>query len=974
MMAQKLKINVNSRWWFVLLAIIITVVIIVFSFFYFRNQVNLIRERKNIELSTISKMKIDQFVNWYNERSSDALVISRSPLFASAVERLLVNKNNNGLKEEVSKRLSLPQKEYGYDNISLLTINGELLSSAGLNPECYNPIISEKIAEAIESRNITRTDLYSCDQNDKINYDVIAPIVNEKDMTIAVLVFHIEPEDYMYPLIQSYPTPSKTSETMLVRKDNDSVVFLNDLRHQKNTALRLKIPLTAKDYPSVKAVSGYTGLWNGKDYRGVDVVAYIQDVPNTEWFMVTKIDRSEMYTDLYREGINIIIGFCLIILLVVAGLAFLYNNRQRRIFKELWNASEEHTTTLQSIGDAVISTDNKGTVHFMNTVAEQLTGWGASEAKGKNLTEVFKIVNEETRMNVKNPVEKVILEGFVVGLANHTILISKDGKEIPIADSASPITNKEGEIIGIVLVFKDQTEEREAQMKILSSEERFKQISENSQEWIWEVDSNGLYTYSSKAAENLSGYHLEEIIGKKYFYDFFHPEEREKLTKVARIAIKQRRSFREFIYRFVNKDGETVIVSKNGIPVLDNHGNLLGYRGADVNITERKRAEKELLMAKDRAEESDRLKSAFLANMSHEIRTPMNGILGFAQLLRDPYLTGEEQQKFLGIMEKSGERMLNIINALVSISKIESGQMEISISDTNVNEQIDFVYSFFKPVVEENRMQLIAKKALPSKEAIIKSDLEKIYAILTNLVGNATKFTRAGSIEFGYEKKGKYLEFFVKDTGDGIADEKKEIIFERFRQGSESYDREFEGAGLGLSIAKSYVEILGGKIWVESELGKGSTFYFTIPYNAETEAKTVTKEPISTEDKDGVTKNLKILIVEDDEASEMFLSTALTKFDKELLIARNGIEAVEICRNNPDIDLILMDIRIPDMGGYEATRQIREFNKDVVIIAQTAYGLSGDRKKAIEAGCTDYISKPIDINLLKALIRKHFNK
>ncbi len=392
----------------------------------------------------------------------------------------------------------------------------------------------------------------------------------------------------------------------------------------------------------------------------------------------------------------------------------------------------------------------------------------------------------------------------------------------------------------------------------------------------------------------------------------------------------------------------------------------------NLQIDVRKLAEETLIIAKEKAEESDRLKSAFLANMSHEIRTPMNGILGFAQLLREPDLTGEEQQKFLGIIEKSGTRMLNIITAIVNISKIESGQMELSISETNVNEQIDLVYNFFKPAVEEEGTQLITKTALPLKEAIIKTDREKIYSILTNLVGNATKFTHTGSIEFGYEKKGKYLEFFVKDKGDGIADEKKEIIFERFRQGSESMTRNYEGVGLGLSISKAYVEMLGGKIWVESELGKGSTFYFTIPYNVETEPRIIKKESVSTGDKDGLIKNLKILTAEDDESSELFLSTALNMYYKEMYHARTGIEAVEICRKNPDIDLVLMDMRMPDMNGNEATRQIREFNKDVVIIAQTAYGLSGDRQKAIEAGCNDYISKPIDVNLLKALIKKYF--
>mgnify|MGYP002638941143 FL=1 len=1138
-----LKKVINSKWLIISFAIIVPIVIIVIGFIYFRSQVDLVRERKNTEFAAISKLKIDQLVQWQKERNGDVMSVSRSPLLTSAVERFLVNKNNNKLKETISKHLSIPQKEFGYEDIHLTTIKGEIIVSAGLQTDHFDSTTYKKIVEAVTSQSITWTNLYYSNDDNKLNFDIIAPIVNEKDTTIAVLVFRIDPNEYLYPLIQSLPTPSRTSETVLVRKEGDSVVVLNELRHRQHTALRLKIPLTAKELPAVQSVLGYTGLWDGQDYRGVDVVAFIQKVPVLDWFMVTKIDKGELYADLYREGKFIIIRFSLILLLVIAGLAFIYSYRQRNIYKELWNASAEHSTTLQSIGDAVISTDKLGRIQFMNTVAEQLTGWGVSEAKGKNLLEVFEIINEETRLPIKSAVEKVIQAKKPIGLSNHTILISKDGREFSITECASPIKNKEGEIIGIVLAFKDQTEEMEAQRKIITSEERFRQIAENSQEWIWEVDSNGLYTYSNEIVEHLLGYHPEEIIGKKYLYDFFLPSEREELKNVAFEVFKQRQPFRDYINRITTKNGGTVVVSTSAVPVLDDHGSLLGYRGADVNITDRlqveearkleevrlqtqlelrnmidasqdilfdymlealtksiqsqfafigtldegeavmtihkwstnamekcaiqnkqiqfliseaglwgecvrrrepiivnsyanaqdkkgtpdghvpierfmavpifdggkivavavvankacdytesdttalirltnmlwdilrrKWKEEELIEAKEHAEESDRLKSAFLCNISHEIRTPMNGILGFAQLLREPDLTGEEQQQYLGIMEKSGARMLNIITAIVSISKIESGQMEISISDTNVNEQIEFVYNFFKPDVEQNGMQLITKKALPLKEAIIKSDREKIYSILISLVSNATKFTHSGSIEFGYKKKDKFLEFFVKDTGIGIADEKKGIIFERFRQGSESMTRNYEGAGLGLSIAKAYVEMLGGKIWVESELGKGSTFYFTIPYNAEAEKKAIPKEPVLAGDKDDIIKNLKILIVEDDEASELFLSTALKMPEEAVFIAINGIEAVEICRNNPDIDLVLMDMRMPEMDGYEATQQIREFNKDVIIIAQTAFGLSGDRQKAMDAGCTDYISKPVDITLLKALIRKHSKK
>ena len=277
-------------------------------------------------------------------------------------------------------------------------------------------------------------------------------------------------------------------------------------------------------------------------------------------------------------------------------------------------------------------------------------------------------------------------------------------------------------------------------------------------------------------------------------------------------------------------------------PIVNDNNEIIGATGLARNIAERKQAEEELILAKEKAEESDRLKSAFLANVSHEIRTPMNGILGFAELLKEPHLTGEEQQEYISIIEKSGARMLNIINDIVTISKIESGQMKISISATNINEQIQFIYAFFTPAAEKKGIQFSVKNTLPSEESIIKTDREKLYAVLTNLVNNATKYTHIGSIEFGVEKKGSYLEFFVKDTGMGIHQDQTEIIFERFRQGNDLNTRYTEGAGLGLSISKAYVEMLGGKIWVESEEGKGSIFYFTIPYNPESEAKTVRKK------------------------------------------------------------------------------------------------------------------------------------
>jgi PAS domain S-box-containing protein len=424
------------------------------------------------------------------------------------------------------------------------------------------------------------------------------------------------------------------------------------------------------------------------------------------------------------------------------------------------------------------------------------------------------------------------------------------------------------------------------------------------------------------------------------------------------------------------KDGTLFWESASISPIVNTEGKTTHFIAIKEDITDRKNVEKELVKSKERAEESDRLKLVFLANMSHEIRTPMNGILGFTELLKAPHISSEEQQEYISIIEKSGKRMLNIINDIISISKVESGQIEVSKDETNINEQLEYIYTFFKPEANLKGIDLTLQKLLSSKNNYIKTDREKLYAVLTNLVKNAIKFTNEGSIEIGCEKKGGYLEFFVKDTGLGIPISQKKIIFERFRQANETISRTHEGSGLGLAISKAYVEMLDGRIWVESQEGKGSTFYFTIPFHSDIDHKNdiVVDKAVSIIKEENKVKDLKVLIVEDDAISKLLITIAVKPYSKEILKVSTGFEAIEACKNNPDIDVVMMDINMPEMGGYEATKNIREFNKDLVIIAQTANGMQSDRDNAIAAGCTDYISKPINITSLGELIQMYFKK
>ena len=613
--------------------------------------------------------------------------------------------------------------------------------------------------------------------------------------------------------------------------------------------------------------------------------------------------------------------------------------------------SSPHSITLSRLDD--------GGFIEVNDTFLSISGFSRKEALSISDIGTNIWVNREER----NSVISALLSGKDVG-GKEFKFRRKNGDIMSGLFSAKIIyVNKEPHMISSV---DDITERKKAENLLKESELKSLSMMENSADAIFITNQQGKYVYTNKAVSALLGYTSKEM-KTKTFADISHPNKISEYFEVFNKIINEGKAYSEI--ELLKKDGNYISTDLNAALLPD--GTIYG---SCRDITERRQQETELIAAKEKAEESDRLKSAFLTNMSHEIRTPMNGILGFAELLKEPNLSSDDMQDYIQTIQISGARMLNTINNIVDISKIESGLIQMDFKETNINEKMDFTYKFFKPDAEIKGLQLVLKDRLQSKESIIKTDNEKVYGIITNLIRNAIKFTFEGSIEFGSEKKGDYLEFYVKDTGVGIPQSQRQFIFERFRQGSELHNRGYEGSGLGLSISKSYVEMLGGKIWMESEEGLGSTFYFTIPYNAVSEEKI----EITNSDSQGhevvPLQNLKILIVEDDEISHSLLSLTLDKISSEVLHAITGVEAVEACKNNSDLDLVLMDIRMPRMDGLEATRQIRQFNKSIIIIAQTAFGFVSDREKALVAGCNDYISKPINKTLLFELIKKHIKK
>ena len=527
-------------------------------------------------------------------------------------------------------------------------------------------------------------------------------------------------------------------------------------------------------------------------------------------------------------------------------------------------------------------------------------------------------------------------------------------------------------IVGRVWSFRDISEHRKSEEALLQKTTLFESLLNTTIDGILIIDSNGrkvfqnertveLFNIPREFADNVDDQdQLNYVVSvnknpdqfvQKVLYLYDHPEE----TSEDEIELK---------------DGK--ILHRYSAPVLSkfkhNYGRIWMFR----DITESKQAEKALIIAKEKAEESDRLKTAFLQNMSHEIRTPMNAIKGFSELLYRKANDKEKLKKFTDIIKQRCNDLLDIINDILDIAKIESGQLPVNIEECNLNELFSELYSFFSEYqkrIDKKHIKFSLETLCFPTDSIILTDKIKLKQIFINLISNAFKFTNEGKIEGGCKfDANQNLVFYVSDTGIGIPSDKKEVVFERFSQLHQGSKRNIGGTGLGLPIVKGLVGLLGGEIFLESEPQKGSTFSFTIPYktvNALYDKSLIIKEI------DNINfQNKTILIVEDDFYNAEYLKEILLDAGVNILHAENGNQAIEISQSQP-IDIILMDVRLPDIDGYEATRQIKQHKPSLKIIAQTAYAAQDEQQKAYDAGCVDYISKPTNPEVLLSLLNKH---
>lgn len=514
------------------------------------------------------------------------------------------------------------------------------------------------------------------------------------------------------------------------------------------------------------------------------------------------------------------------------------------------------------------------------------------------------------------------------------------------------------------------------------SESKYKLIAENARDMILRLKlPEESLDYLSKAAVELTGYSVDDFYNDpNLLKNIVDPKFKDKYVEIYRKAISGSVTPTQE-YKIVCKNGESKWVCQRSVLVYGDDDVVEALEAIVFDISERKKAEAKYKAAKRRAEEADKLKSSFLANMSHEIRTPMNSIVGFADLLSDPNISLDEKQAFVEHINTSSASLLHLVDDIIDISKIEAGQLEISKSQCYVNTILEELYSSFDKIRKESAKEDVRIKVMmPVKEEnfSIYTDNFRFRQVMMNLIGNALKFTTKGEIEFGYqldlgdsdkEKTGN-VTFFVKDTGKGISDEMLDSVFDRFKTYRDNNESELPGSGLGLAISRNLVELMGGVMWVESKENVGTTFWFSLPL---IKPKGLKKKEYS----DGKTKGVDwssktILLAEDEENNYKFVQAALKKTKVNLLRAHNGQEAIDMFSNNKsNIDIILMDIQMPGMNGYEATQKIKNITEDIPIIAQTAFAMAGGKIKCFEAGCDGYISKPYKAKDLIETISKY---
>ncbi len=810
-------------------AVVLTAIIIIYSG---QQKKRLLREAVT-EMVAVANLKSEQVSEWKKERLNDATLIHENVTVVEHIDAMFIKDNSVREKSRLIQLLTTLIESYDFGGAVLLDAGGNPGIAVPPEEAVMGEYLRGAVTRAISNPVISMSDFHTTSVVKYFHLDLLIPMKMpyEGDTVLAgVLVLRIDPEKELFPMLSTWPTPGSTSECILFRFDGDSVTYLNGshLAGYDKPVIFAAGPMELSAM-NPETDSNEANVYN--DYTGTQVVASVKKVPGTDWYLIAKKETSEILSRYMREitMLWMIMGIVYLALASMAWLIIKSTNarylRERQQEELNRQAIMKHFDYVMKHGnDIILLIDSDMAIVEANERAVATYGYPREKLIGMNVTEI------------RTPQEVPLLSEHVKNLQEtgssyiETVHVRSDGSIFPIEISAYTV-EVEGkrffQSIGRDITDRKRTEEemRESNKKLSTIINNLRGVvfrCNNDRNWTMQYISDGIY--------ELAGYLPNEFINNKIrtYSSIIDPEDLERVWNNAHAALETGYLY-TIEYRIITSSGNRKWVWERGRGYYESD-KLVALEGFISDITERKRIEEELIRAKEKAEQSDRLKTAFLHNISHEIRTPMNAIVGFTTLLDSPDTTDESRRQYIDIIYQSSNQLLSIITDIVDISNIETGLVKISRSNINMNHLIRSLYDQYRMKAREQGLVLNFTTHLDDPEAQVVTDETKVIQIFSNLINNALRFTKKGRIELGYVLRGEMVEFFVSDTGIGIAPEYQQKVFERFFQVEGPSSKQYSGTGLGLSISKAYAELLGGSIWLISTPGEGSLFCFSIPF------------------------------------------------------------------------------------------------------------------------------------------------
>ncbi len=960
------------------------------------------RDYESARLMTIAEFKARQIAEWLNERRNDARFIQNS--------RMMLDLKLNALtaagaqQNDLTTYLRNFARDNAFQNVMLLSDSGTLLWSSSATPVVIDRHLSAAVKECSVDHRLRHEGPYR-DQNGQLHLDFLAPLPATAAHPNMVLVLHTDPATYLYPTLQTWPVPSTSGETLLVRREGEQMLFLNALRHQPDAALSLTRPRRDPLLLSAQLQRDphlFGRAIEGVDYRGMPVLGVGVIVPSTDWMLIAKRDLAEINGEVMSTVLWIGLAGVLALLMTISGAVLLRQREQLVLADSVQAAQNERLAALKLLADetcrrqALIAQSRDGILVFnddhcaieANQRMADMLGYRLEDLIGMRSWEMDAVMSEEMIREHFNPFP-------IIGFIFETRHRRRDGSEYPVEISASSVYWSGQQLV--LCICRDISErkriERQLALERVNLEERvaartaelyrqtqaLRTIIDNIPHMIWLKDRECRFLAVNDTLAAIAGRTVAEVEGNTDFdiwplalAERFRADDLAVMTSCSAKTVEEPVPYHPDIIHETFK-----------APVLDSAGAVLGTVGISRDISAAKELERIQEQARLAAEAANHAKSAFLANMSHEIRTPMNAIVGLTYLLQRDAVTPEQALR-LEKITGAAQHLLLIINDILDLSKIEAGRMELEYSDFALTDVLDYTRTLIAEAAQAKGLRLTVDPGeVPPR---LHGDLTRLRQGLLNFASNAVKFTPHGSIllrcavlkKATPEQPTLMVRFEVSDTGIGITPEQLPRLFTPFGQADVSTTRKHGGTGLGLAITRRLAQLMGGDAGVDSRAGSGSTFWFTAQLGYGAPATFATAPLLASDSATSVELELRhrcagarVLLAEDNAINREVALELLGAVDLTVETAVNGLEAVSLASTRP-YDLVLMDVQMPELDGLEATRLLRAqaATAQLPILAMTANAFEEDRRACLAAGMTDFVAKPVDPDALyRALLQ-----